>query len=120
LQTNLPERRKNPRIEKGLPLKISCDQFDIVTETKNISLAGVYCSVDRELALMTKFNILLLLPFHKAGKALTKKVSCSGVIVRNEAPQDRNGKHHTAIFFSEINKKDRKILSDFLNLLSPK
>lgn len=112
-----PERRRSPRIARGLPLKISCDDFDIVTETKNISAIGAYCSTDRYLAPMTKLSILLLLPFSNDRKVITKKVTCTGVVVRVEEPNPQaDGKFHIAIFFNNLSRKDKKTLTDFLKL----
>ncbi|MDP3142970.1 MAG: PilZ domain-containing protein [Candidatus Omnitrophota bacterium] len=116
MHNHQPERRECPRIDKGLPLKISCGDFDIATETKNISAVGAYCSVDRYIAPMTKLNILLLLPFTKERKSVNKKVSCKGVIVRAEDPARSSDRYHIAIYFSDISKKDKKTLTDFLNL----
>lgn len=116
--TGISERRSTPRLRKGLALKISCGDFDIVTETKNISLNGAYCSVDRHLEVMGRLAVLLLLPFPHKEKVVTRKISCSGVIVRNEPPRTPGDKYHAAIYFSEISDKNKKLLGEFLALFS--
>lgn len=118
LKGPVTERRSTPRLVRGLALKISCGDFDIVTETKNISLNGVYCSVDRHLELMSKLAILLLLPFPRKEKMVTRKVSCSGVIVRDEPPRTSGDKYHAAIYFNEMSGRNKKLLSEFLALFS--
>lgn len=99
---------------KGLALKISGDDFDIVTQTKNISLNGAYCSVDRQLELMSKLAVLLLLPFPRKEKIVTRKISCSGVIVRNEMPRPPGNKYHAAIYFNAMSNRNKKLLGEFL------
>ncbi|MFH1259295.1 MAG: PilZ domain-containing protein [Elusimicrobiota bacterium] len=115
-----PERRSSPRIERGLPLKISCGEFDLVTETKNISAVGAYCIVDRYLAPMTKLAILLLLPFSNGDKVINKKVNCEGIVVRVDEPREGDDKYRIAIYFNEINPRDKKTLTEFLSFFPTK
>jgi len=107
------ERRKHPRITKNLPLKISAGDFDIVTETENISCVGAYCKVERYLEPMTKLKILILLPTYLRKSIVTKKVECEGVIVRTENSGDH--RYKIAIFFSDISSKDIKKISDYVS-----
>ncbi|MFC1703396.1 PilZ domain-containing protein [Candidatus Omnitrophota bacterium] len=109
------ERRSHPRLEKDIPLKLRFGEFDIVTKTKNISCAGVYCSVDRYLEPLTKLKILLLLPLSKEKKVITKKVQCNGVVVRAEGPFPNPHHYDIAIFFNDIEKKESKKIADFVN-----
>lgn len=109
------ERRKYPRIEKNIPVKISGEEFDIVTETRNLSCAGTYCQVNRYLEPMSKLRIHLLLPFRKANKVITKKVTCQGVVVRVEhQPGVEN--FNVAIYFNEIRARDAKTIAEYVNL----
>ena len=107
------ERRQHPRLEKNIPLKISSTDFDIVTETKNLSCRGAYCQVNRPLEMMTKLKIHILIPLMKNNKVATKKITCEGVVVRAE-PQPRQGYYNTAIYFSDIQSKDAKIISEYV------
>ena len=110
------ERRKHPRIDKNIPLKISSGDFDIVTQTANLSCAGAYCKVDKPLEPMTKLKINLLVPLKKRNKPATRKISCEGVIVRSEkAPED--GCFNVAIFFNSINERDLRSLSEYVDSL---
>ncbi|MDD5584177.1 MAG: PilZ domain-containing protein [Candidatus Omnitrophica bacterium] len=112
------DKRQYPRVEKSLSLKLSDIEFDIVTETKNISGSGVYCAVNKPLEPMTKLNIIILIPLKKnGGRAKTvKKIQCQGVVVRQESMHD-NGKnsYHVGIYFSDIKEHDRKNLVAYIN-----
>jgi len=114
------EKRKYPRISFTLPIKISDSDFDIVTETRNISGNGAYCAIDKEIAPMTKLKIIILVPLRKNNRKLLKKVNCKGVVVRNEYIKD-NGKHAytIGIYFNEIKETDRKIILSYINSFRP-
>ncbi len=109
-----PERRRWPRLENNIPIKISTEDFDVVTETKNLSTNGVYCRVDKKLQPMTKFKIHLLLPIKKNNRLATKRISCQGVLVRSEAVA---GEHafNIAIYFTDIQQKDISYLNDYIS-----
>ena len=111
----IQDRRKHPRLENNIPLKIRSDDFDLVTETKNLSCSGAYCRVSKYLEPMSKLKIHLLLPLKKANnKIATKKISCQGVIVRSESvPGDQY--FNIAIFFNDIQQKDVNTLNDYIN-----
>lgn len=111
------ERRKHPRIAKSLPLKISSDSFDIVTQTRNLSCIGTYCEVDKYLEPLTKLKIILLLPFKKKDAVITKKFSCQGVVVRTENIPLKNDRYNVAIYFNDIEKKEFKKISDYVTSL---
>lgn len=108
---SLVEKRKDPRIDQNIPVKISTKEFDIVTESKNLSASGAYCVVDKPLELMTKLKIQLLLPLRKKNKTVVKKISCQGVVVRSQFQISKNN-YNIAIFFSDILEKDKKVISE--------
>ena len=70
----IQERRREPRFEGNIPVKISSTEFDLVTETKNLSRTGAYCRVNKYIEPMTKLKLHLLLPFKRSEKIITKKV----------------------------------------------
>ncbi len=109
------DRRKFQRLNKNLPLKISLDDFDIVTETQNLSCAGAYCQINHFLEPLTKLKIILLLPFKKKNGIVSKKISCQGVVVRTEAIAQKNDCHNIAIYFNDIQKKDFNKISDYIS-----
>jgi hypothetical protein len=107
------ERRKYPRIEKNVPLKLSWADADVVTETRNISCAGAYCRVSKYVEPMTRVEITLLLPLKKGQKITTRKITCRGVVVRTEGIPGSED-FYTAIFFSDILPKDSRTLAQFV------
>ena len=109
------ERRQYPRVQKSLPLKLSDAEFDVLTETKNISGNGVYCAIDKSLPVMTKLAIVLLVPVKKNRQKGIRKITCQGVVVRKEYVKD-DGKHsyHVGIYFNDIKEKDRKVLLSYI------
>ena len=113
---NTNERRQSPRVEQNIPLKISHDDFDIVTETKNLSRSGVYCRVKKYIEPMTKLKMHLLLPFKRNERIVTKKVSCQGVVVRTESIPQSDG-YNIAIYFNDIQKRDAEQITEFINTM---
>ncbi len=112
------ERRKYPRIEKTFSIKLSDREFDILTETKNISANGAYCSVGKPLDLMTKLNVVLLIPIKKSNNRTIKKITCCGVVVRCEYVTE-NGKYpyRIAIFFNDLKDSERKALRSYIDAI---
>ena len=111
---SVDERRKDPRLENNIPVKICQDGGDLVTETQNVSRSGAYCCVNQHIEPMTKLKIHLLLSFPKSEKTVTKKISCEGVVVRSELSRD-DGKYHIAVFFSDITKRDAECITDYVD-----
>ena len=111
----IKERRKYPRLEKNIPLKVSYPNVDIVTQTKNISCIGAYCSINASLPLMTKLRVTLLLPEkEKNYNEKSKKVTCVGVVVRSQETREK-GIYDTAIFFEQIRERERQKLEEYIN-----
>ena len=113
------ERRRYPRLSYTLPLKVSADEKELVTETKNISANGAYCVINRDVELMTKFQIIMLVPqAPKKQKKKFHKIECTGVVVRKEkiSESDLCGKSvvGVGIFFSDLTDKDRSLLKSFV------
>ena len=112
---SIDERRKDPRLENNIPVKICREGSNLVTETRNVSRSGAYCRVTQYIEPMTKLKIHLLLSFPKSGKSVTKKISCEGVVVRSEPASD-DGEYHVAIFFSDISKRDAECITDYVDM----
>jgi len=112
-QKDHKEKRQHPRIEHSIPVKICAPSVDLVAATKNISCSGVYCRASKYLEPMTKLKVTLLLPVRKNGKPGTKKIICSGVVVRTENIPNEDA-FNMAVFFNDINPKDSRALADHL------
>lgn len=110
------ERRSHPRIAKPLSLKLGLGTADCVTQTKNISVSGALCEVDRSIDLFTKLKITLLVPLKYNIHANNKvsKISCEGVVVRKEAIPNTN-KFDIAIFFNRISKVAADKIHQYVN-----
>jgi hypothetical protein len=109
----LQEKRRHLRVEYNIPVKISGDHGDILTETKNISSSGAFCRMTQRLEPMTKLNVYLLLPLRKSDKVTTKSITCEGVVVRTQAAAGEEY-YDTAILFSNIAPKDSRTINDFV------
>lgn len=106
------EKRRHLRFERNLPIKLRHDDFDIVTETKNVSCVGAYCQVDRYVAPFTKINATLQL---SAEQTKSKTVHCKGVVVRVEKIQNTlEPQYNIAIYFSEISKVNMSRINHFI------
>lgn len=103
------EKRRYPRVDKKLPLKLEGEKFDVITETENISAAGAYCRIGKYLAPFTMLDISLFLP----SKDRAERVDCKGVVVRTEENLDKT--YSIAIYFSEIKEVDKKKISQYVN-----
>ena len=108
------ERRKYPRLQNNIPLKVSSEEEDVVTQTYNLSRSGAYCRMNKYIAPMTKLKIHLLLPMRKSGKVATKKISCQGIVVRTESITSKSH-YNAAIYFSDIQQKDADSISDYIS-----
>jgi hypothetical protein len=106
------EKRRMPRIEDKLPIKIMEGDYCTVVETKNISASGVYFATDKPLPLMSKVLITLLLPTTSGKNA---KIECNGTVVR-VAPITNQPKtiYETAIFFDDITEKTKSAISRYV------
>ncbi len=109
------ERRKCPRLEGNIPVKICGEEFDAVTETKNLSRSGAFCRVSKYIEPMTKLQIQFLLNFRKRDKTQTKKICCEGIVVRTELAETE-GQYYIAIFFNNISEKDANTISDYIQV----
>ena len=93
------DRRGSARLVESLPFKIGGEGFDVASETLNMSKSGLLCRVRKNIPLMTKIEVLLLLP-GRSGKA--DEVRAKGVIVRSE--ENGDGTYKVAIFFTDMSK----------------
>jgi len=109
------ERRRYLRAEKNIAIKLKEKDVDFVTETKNISCIGAYCSIDTYLPILTKLKITLLLPRLKSSTT-AKHITCEGTIVRVERAGDpvEQSKYNVAIYFNKIAKGDMRLIDNYV------
>ena len=112
------ERRTFPRIkDEGLSLRLNAGDFDTITHTLNVSASGIYCKVDREIPLMSRVRVALMLPEVPGDNRSAKSLEVDGVVVRQH-PVIIDGviKHYDiAIFFDSLSQKDRDTISDYIS-----
>jgi hypothetical protein len=114
------DRRRHPRVEEKIPLKIKDEGFDAISVTKNISCSGVFCQVEGYFPLLSKVKIVLLLPSEQKSKA--HPIHIEGVVVRSEpvkmAP-DSNCRN-VAIFFNKVKRQDSIKIVNYINSILAK
>lgn len=111
------ERRRYPRIEKALPIKIMANGYDFATSTQNVSCIGAYCHVDKYIPSFTKIAVRLTLPIVTNDGVKNIDVECNGIIVRTE--DEEKGGFNIAIFFNSIQDSQRKKISQYINQFLP-
>ncbi len=109
------DRRRYPRAAKSLAIKLKDRDADFVTETKNVSCIGAYCTVNAYVALLTKLRITLILPKCRQVKA-SKPIVCEGTVVRVEKcpPGIESNRYNIAIYFNQISKGDMKTIDHYV------
>ena len=113
-----PEKRKYRRIkDESVSLKVSAGNIDIITKSLDISAAGVYCKVEKEVPLLSRIKVLLILPPVNTKSKENLKIETDGVVVR-EHPVIENGKvahYDIAVFFDNISVKDKEAILAYIN-----
>jgi len=109
------ERRRYPRLAKSLAIKLKDRDADFVTETKNVSCIGAYCTVNAYVPILTKLRITLVLPKTRDSKA-SKPINCEGTVVRVEKcpPGIESNQYNLAIYFNQITRGDMKIIDRYV------
>ncbi|MBL7156802.1 MAG: PilZ domain-containing protein [Candidatus Omnitrophica bacterium] len=113
------EKRKYPRLkDENVSLKVKSGDIEIITKSLDISASGIYCKVEKEIPLMSRTKVILIVPKTKkdtSGEPKPVKIETDGVVVR-EHPVIVDGKivhYDVAIFFDNISAKDRKVLLEY-------
>ena len=106
------ERRRHARTMAPASVTIRDGGSELVTETKNLSASGAYCTLKQFIAPMSKLQLDFQLP----NGSRRIHVRCSGVVVRVEpviTEADR-GHYHVAVFFTELSERDRSAIARFV------
>ena len=111
------ERRKFPRIhDEGLSIKLDTGDFDTMTHTTDISASGLYCKIGKEIPLMSRVKLAIMVPDITNKEAALKPLEVDGVVVR-EHPVIIDGavKHFdVAIFFDNLSEKDKSVIQGYV------
>mgnify|MGYP001267526381 CR=1 FL=1 len=112
------ERRIAQRVkDEKLLLKIIVGGFDTSTHTLNISSSGLYCKVDKEIPLMSRVKLMLMIPDLAKNDKEAKGVEAEGVVVRTHPVIiDGQTKHYdVAIFFdTDLEPRARDIIAGYI------
>ena len=115
----MSEKRKYPRIkDEGVSLKVESGDINIITKTLDLSASGVYCKVEKEIPLLSRIRITLVIPGSAKNSSSRQKnltIATEGVVVR-EHPVIVDGKfmhYDVAIFFDQISQRDKQHILDY-------
>ena len=111
------ERRRAQRIDDAeLPLKILVGEFDTSTHTLNISSSGLYCKVDKEIPLMSRVRLMLMMPNPLKPAKETRGVEVEGVVVRTHPViiDSRIMHYDLAIFFDNLDPKTKELIAGYI------
>jgi len=111
------DRRKFPRVhDEDLSLELRLDDFDTVTHTLNISASGVYCKIPREIPLMSRVKIMLMIPTEMNGAPSINTLEVTGVVVREHPVVIEGETRHydAAIFFDDLSPADREMIALYI------
>ena len=115
----MSEKRKYPRIkDEGVSLKVKSGDINIITKTLDLSASGVYCKVEKEIPLLSRIRITLVIPGGAKNSSSRQKnltIATEGVVVR-EHPVIVDGKfmhYDVAIFFDQISQRDKQHILDY-------
>lgn len=111
------ERRKFPRVKDDLlSLKVKLGDFDAIAHTLDISASGLYCKIDKEIPLMSRVRLILMIPDLSKEPQELKSLEVDGVVVRGHPVIiDGQTKHYdVAIFFEDLSPKHREIISNYI------
>ena len=107
------ERRKYPRAKADFQAVIDNGFEAIKTKVDNISCSGIYCEVNKEIPLMTKLDLNMLIPTTFPSMGEFFRVHCSGVVIRAELSKHK-GKYNIAILFSDLLEGAKNKLSSYI------
>ncbi len=114
IKTIKKDKRLHPRIDQQLPLNVSANGYDFVTQTKNISCIGAYCNIDKYVPPFTRVMVKIQLPGRSHNQT---DVEAKGVIVRTE--DDATGGYNIAIFFNGIKDSPRQKITQYISQFFP-
>lgn len=105
------DRRASARLVSPVKLSFSEHSESDSPEVINISANGLLCKLNREIDLMTKVELKLLLP-PKDADSKNLPLTIRGVVVRSDK---RGSDHLVAIYFADLSSATKKQLTDYLD-----
>jgi hypothetical protein len=106
------ERRKHPRVSANFPARIEALP---ACRVKDVSEAGVRCSLDTPVSPMTMVALLLEIPTITESGREYAEVLCQGVVVRCETIEEEdNARYDVAILFQDLEPDSQEIVAGFV------
>lgn len=108
------ERRREPRYDRNLPLRVGHDSADgLRAESINISTRGLYCKSPRYVPPFAKLKVSVELPFATRDAAT---VECEGVVVRVEPEAETLGvkEYRLAVYFLHLESECAELIARFV------
>jgi c-di-GMP-binding flagellar brake protein YcgR len=107
------DRRRSARVDEELYFKIKHQIYEAQAKTVNISAHGALCLVEKNIPLMTRVDVALMLPALNGKTKRPKSLRIRGVVVRREKTPSSAG-FLLALYFSQISPRDRESLVQFV------
>jgi hypothetical protein len=110
---SVQERRRHPRIEAALPLRLTFGDTTYDALIVDLSASGIRFQIPFALTLMSRVQIGLELPDDEEHAA---PIAVAGVVVRSDLLEPRLGGdvYDTAIYFQDCAESDRARLGRFI------
>ncbi len=115
LDKNL-ERRRFPRGRGDVDYLFAVQVEDIVTETKNISVGGLMCKVNRFFKLKSVLHVTFILPLYSGSRVSFEKIKCKARVVRCECcPEiDDPDCHLLGVEFTHMPEEQKAHISKYV------
>jgi len=119
------DRRTHQRLDAEFAVQVAdregvLPQGTIVSQSRNISLGGIYCRVNHHIPVLTKLQLTLLLPFRGKKKEIkTQLVKVDAIVVRAtpEKPEPSRSEYEIACAFLGIEDEARRSLVRYIREL---
>ena len=116
------DRRTHPRFGAEFAVQVAdrdgvLPQGTIVSQSRNISLGGIYCRVNHHIPVLTKLQLTLLLPFRSKKKEVkTQLVKADAIVVRTtpEKATAPSGEYEIACAFVTLEDETKRALVRYI------
>jgi hypothetical protein len=114
------DRRQFPRFTVRVPLSLSISAAEteatLNANSINLSMNGVYCTINRYLPLFEKILIMFVIP-QERGTPYKLVSKCEGVVVRIEPENEEPGRdeYNIAVYFQNLSQTERIMLHTLIS-----
>ncbi|MCF6148557.1 MAG: PilZ domain-containing protein [Candidatus Kuenenia sp.] len=111
------EKRKHPRIEASMLIKIQIEDVAVLATTINISCSGIFCQTEMYIPIKSKVKLLFALPYYGDQKKQIEQMECCGEVVRVQLDLTDVRKmpaYNIAISFTNLNEQERKKIDNYI------